>query len=209
VRGPVWEAALCRFDGGVGKAMEILPPDTNLPMPYIRRLDPVAERIVYIARPGIRALPSGAGTAVLFVGLQTLTLITLFWAMWWPAPSSTSDYAFAIGGSAILVLLVFGVILLLMRRFPGFLLAVLRSPFISVSVTDRRILWTLPWMRAPLMEIGRERVIGGIVGVLDRKGNGPAAVMLVPGDPSADFDGNIHFDRLPNAAAFVAALQGW
>jgi hypothetical protein len=107
----------------------------------------------------------------------------------------------------LLGLLVIGVFLLLLRKFPGFLLAVLRSPFISISVTNRRILWTLPWMKAPLMEIGRERVLGGIVGMLDRRGNGPAALVLVPGDPSADFDGNIHFDRLPNAAAFVAALS--
>jgi len=64
-------------------------------------------------------------------------------------------------------------------------------------------------MKAPLMEIGRERVTGGILGVLDRRGNGPAAVMLVPGDPCADTDGNIHFDRLPDAAAFVAALGRW
>jgi hypothetical protein len=187
--------------------MEILPPDANLPVPYIRRLDPIAERTFYVARPGIRAIPSGAGTVVVFVGLQSFTLIGFLWAIWWPAPSSTSDYAFSIGASSVLGLLVIAVFALLMRRFPGFLLAVLRSPFISVSVTDRRVLWTLPWMRAPLMEIGRERVLGGIIGLLDRKGNGSAALILVPGDPCADIDGNIHFDRLPNAAAFVAALD--
>ena len=50
-------------------------------------------------------------------------------------------------------------------------------------------------------------LLGGIIGLLDRKGNGPAALILVPGDPCADVDGNIHFDRLPDAAAFVAALD--
>jgi hypothetical protein len=187
--------------------MEILPPEANLPVPYIRRLDPVAEQTFYVARPGIRAIPSGAGTVAVFLGLQSFTLIGFLWAIWWPAPRSTSDYTFSISASAMLGLLVVAVFVLLMRRFPGFLLAVLRSPFISVSVTDRRVLWTLPWMRAPLMEIGRERVLGGIIGMLDRKGNGPAALILVPGDPCADIDGNIHFDRLPDAAAFVAALD--
>lgn len=187
--------------------METMPPDANLPMPYIRRLNPIAERTYYLARPGVRAIPSGAGAVAVFVGLQCFTLIVLLWAIWWPEPISTTDYAFSIGWSAVLALLVIGVGLLLVRKYPGFLLAILRTPFISLRVTDRRVLWTLPWMRAPLMEIGRDRVVGGILGPLDRKGAGPAAMMLVPGDPSADIDGNIHFDRLPNAAAFVAALQ--
>ena len=82
----------------------------------------------------------------------------------------------------------------------------LRAPFVRLTVTSRRIVWSLPWARAPLMEIGRERVIGGILGLLDAKGHGSAAVMLVPGDPSADIDGNIHFDRLPDAMRFVAAF---
>jgi len=49
--------------------------------------------------------------------------------------------------------------------------------------------------------------LGGLLGDLDHRGNGPAAVVLVPGDPYAEIDGNIHFDRLPDAAAFVAALE--
>jgi hypothetical protein len=32
-------------------------------------------------------------------------------------------------------------------------------------------------------------------------------LVLVPDDPSADIDGNIHFDRLPNVAGFVAAFD--
>ena len=36
--------------------------------------------------------------------------------------------------------------------------------------------------------------------------NGTAAVLLVPGDPCADIDGAIHFDRLPQVVTFVEAL---
>jgi hypothetical protein len=32
-------------------------------------------------------------------------------------------------------------------------------------------------------------------------------MMLRDGDPSADFDGNIHFDRLPNVEGFLEALS--
>ncbi|WP_116090838.1 hypothetical protein [Sphingomonas crusticola] len=188
--------------------MESVRPNASLPVPYMRRLNPIPERTFYLARPGVRAIPSGVATTAVFVSFQGFTLIMLLWAIWWPAPISTGDYAFAISCTAVLASLVIGVFLLLLRKYPGFLIAVLRSPFISLHVTDRRIMWTLPWMKAPLMEIGRERVLGGIVGMLDARGNGPAAVILVPGDPSADIDGNIHFDRLPDAAAFVAALQG-
>lgn len=186
--------------------MEILPAEAQLPVLFFRRLDPVPERRLYIARPGLRAIPSGTGAVAAFAGLQAFTLIVLLWAIWWPAPSSTSDYVFSISATCVLALLVMAVFAMLVRRFPGYVMAVLRAPFISISVTNRRVLWTLPWTKEPLMEIGRERVLGGIVGILDRRGNGPAALVLVPGDPCADFDGNIHFDRMPNAAAFVDAL---
>ena len=195
--------------GVVGKNMDIAPPDTSLPIPYARRLDPIAERTLYVAKPGIRAIPPGSGAVTAFVGLQTFTVIGFLWAIWWPKPSSTSDYAFSISATMVLAAMVLGIIWILMRRNPGFVLAVLRSPFIRLKVTDRRLLWTLPWMKEPLIEIGRERVLGGLHGTLDRRGNGPAAVVLVPGDPYGDIDGNIHFDRLPDAAAFVAALQRW
>ncbi|WP_404710938.1 hypothetical protein [Sphingomonas sp. MMS24-J13] len=188
--------------------MEIVSSDANLPVPYMRRINRVAETTRYVARPGLRALPSGAGAFVAFGSLQFFPLVILLWAIWWPAPRSTSDYEFAIGCSVALAALVVGVFTLLARQNPGFLLAVMRSPFISIIVTDRRVLWTLPWMQQPLMDIGHERILGGVLGQLDRKGNGPAALVLVPGDPCADMDGNIHFDRLPDAAAFVAALRG-
>jgi hypothetical protein len=155
----------------------------------------------------VRALPAGAFTIAVFAGLETWTLVVLLWAIWWPAPISVGDYAFSIISTALLFGLVIGVAVLLLRRYPGFVLAVLRAPFVRLTVTDRRILWTLPWSRVPLMEIGRERVVGGILGQVDRRGYGNAAVILVPNDPSADIDGNIHFDRLPNVRQFLDAVR--
>jgi hypothetical protein len=58
------------------------------------------------------------------------------------------------------------------------------------------------------MEIGARRIAGGILGPTNRRGTGSAAMILYEGDPAADFDGNIHFDQLPDAAGFVAALRG-
>lgn len=189
--------------------MEVLPPEPNLPMLFARRANRAGEDVRYVARPGIRALPSGAFALTAFALLQGWTLTILLWAIWWPAPRSDGDYAFSLGATMLLVGLVGGVILLLLRRYPGFLLAVLRAPFVRLTVTDRRILWTLPWSRAPLMEIGRERIVGGILGAVDRRGAGSAAIVLVPGDPSADIDGNIHFDRLPDVRGFLSALGSW
>jgi hypothetical protein len=189
--------------------MDILPPDQSLPMLYARRVDRLPERAAYVARPGLRALPSGAMVIAAFALLQGWTLTILLWAIWWPAPRSRSDYAFSTGATAALFGAVVLVIVLLLRRHPGFLTAVLRAPFVRLTVTDRRILWTLPWGRAPLMEIGRERVLGGILGPVDRRGFGSAAVVLVPGDPCADIDGNIHFDRLPQVRQFLDALREW
>jgi hypothetical protein len=186
--------------------MDILPPDQTLPTLYARRVDRLPERAAYVARPGLRALPSGALVIGAFALLQSWTLTILLWAIWWPAPTSNSDYAFSVGATTLLFGAVVLVILLLLRRHPGFLMAVLRAPFVRLTVTDRRILWTMPWSRRPLMEIGRERVLGGILGTVDRRGFGSAAVVLVPGDPSADIDGNIHFDRLPNVRGFLNAL---
>ena len=183
-------------------------PVLDLPVPYTRRIDPVAERTVYVARPGLRAIPAGSLAVSAFVAMQAWTLTILLWAVWWPKPRTSGQLTFALSVTGLLVFLVLGVLWLLLRRNPGFLFAVMRAPFIRLTVTDRRILWQLPWARAPLMEIGRERVLGGILGLVDARGFGNAALMLIPGDPSADVDGNIHFDRLPNVAGFVAALGG-
>jgi hypothetical protein len=205
--GGAWEALIRWHSPKEGQRMEILAPEAQLPVPFMRRADRVAETTRYIARPGLRAMPSGFGAVMTFSCLLVFPLIILMWTIWWPKPSSTSDYVFAIGCSVTMALLVIGVFVALLRKYPGFLLAIMRAPFISIKVTDRRVLWTLPWMRSPLMEIGHERILGAVLGQVDRRGDGPAAMMLVPGDPSADIDGNIHFDRLPNVAAFVAALR--
>ena len=145
-------------------------PDAPFQLPVLvaRRMDFTPERVRYVARPGLSALPSG-----------TLTMV--------------------LAGFAVTI------VVILLRRNPGFALGLLRAPFIRLTVTDRRVIWKLPWAAAPLLEISRERVVGGILGIVDRRGRGNAAMMLVPGDPAADVDGNIHFDRLPNVAGFVAA----
>ncbi|PTD17993.1 hypothetical protein [Sphingomonas fennica] len=185
---------------------EILSADAALPVLYARRIDPVPERRLYVARPGLRAMPSGSLIMAGCLLLQLWTLTFLLWAMWWPAPQTPRLLAFAVGGTVTLALLVLLVILLLLRRYPGFLLGVARAPFIRLTVTDRRVVWSLPWQRYPLMEIGRERILGGILGAVDRRGFGNAAMIMVHGDPAADIDGNIHFDRLPDVEKFVAAL---
>lgn len=180
---------------------------TNLPQVISRRLHPLPERIFYAARPGLGALPSGALTILGFFVPQLLSLGFVLWAIWWPWPQTPTLLAFAVGGTALLALLVAGVAWLLLRHNPGFAVGVMRAPFIRLTVTDRRVLWTVPWMAQPLIEIGRERVLGGILGIVDAHGRGNAAMVLVAHDPAADIDGNIHFDRLPDAAAFVEALR--
>lgn len=182
------------------------PAQASLPVPYMRRLEPLPERTFYVARPGLRALPSGTPAVLFFLVLQSFTLSTLLWAIWWPGPRTMHQYAFSLGGTMLVASTVIAVVVMLLRKYPGFAMAVLRSPFIRLTVTDRRVVWSVPWTRAPLMEIGRERVMGGILGYVDRRGFGNAAMVMVPGDPSADIDGNIHFDRLPDAEGFVAAL---
>lgn len=189
-----------------GAKPDIIEPGTNLPVLYTRRIYPLPEQALYVARPGWRAMPAGSLIMAACVGLQGWTLSVLLWAMWWPAPQTPRLLAFAIGGTVTLALLVLFVALLLLRRHPGFLLGVARAPFIRLTVTDRRVVWSLPWHRLPLMEIGRDRILGGILGMVDSKGAGNAAMILVHGDPAADIDGNIHFDRLPQVEKFVAAL---
>ena len=178
----------------------------QLPMLVTLRMDVLAEEVRYVARPGLRALPSGTLTVLVFLSPQLFSAYFLLWAIWWPAPETTAAYAFACGWTGLMAALAIGIVAILLRRNPGFALGVLRAPFIRLPVTDRRVIWSLPWAAAPLMEIEGVRVIGGILGAVDRRGRGNAAMMLVPGDPSADVDGNIHFDRLPDVSRFVAAL---
>lgn len=181
-------------------------PPIQLPTIVARRMEVMAEEVRYVARPGLRALPSGTLTVLLFISPQIFSAYFLLWAIWWPAPETTAAYMFAWGWTALMAALAIGIVAVLLRRNPGFALGVLRAPFIRLTVTDRRVVWSLPWGSAPLMEIERGRVIGGILGAVDKNGRGNAAMMLVPGDPAADVDGNIHFDRLPDVSGFVAAL---
>jgi len=201
-RLPTWKA----LSPPGGMVMDEPFDPRNLPAPRYVRLEGAAERILYMARPGLSALPSGTLTVVAFAGLQIWTLTIMLWAIWWPAPLGLADYVFSISATSILFALVVGVAWLLLRKYPGFILAIARAPFIRLTVTDRRVIWNLPWHAAPLMEIGRERVVAGLLGQTDHKGRGSAALVLIPGDPSADIDGNIHFDRLPDVARFVAAF---
>ncbi|WCT72343.1 hypothetical protein PQ455_11915 [Sphingomonas naphthae] len=187
-------------------AQEVIAPTATLPA--MRRLDRTPERLLYETRAGLGALPSGIGVMALTIAPQILALGFLFWAIWWPEPVTRTSRIFAWGCSALLVALVLGVAGLLMRRYRGFVTAVLRAPFTRIRVTDQRVQWLLPWTPTPLMEIGRHRILGGLLGPVDAKGRGNAAMVLVDGDPAADIDGNIHFDRLPHAERFVAALSG-
>ena len=172
-----------------------------------RRLDPTFERRLYVARPGLAALPAGTFVILAAIGIQACSVAFLLWALWWPGPATDGQWLFALAGTAVLAGLVAGVAWLLTRRYPGFALGLLRAPFIRLTVTDQRVIWSLPGRGAPLLEIARERVIGAVLGTVDRKGRGNAAMILIPGDPSADVDGHIHFDRLPDVERFVAALQ--
>jgi len=178
-----------------------------LRMKQARRLDGQPERIAYVARPGLHALPSGTLVILGFASPQLLSVIFLFWAIWWPAPATPSALRFALAGTALLGGLSLLVFWLLLRHNLALAAGILRAPFTRVTVTDRRVLWTVPWSREPVMEISARRISGGILGPTDRRGMGSAAMILRDGDPAADFDGNIHFDRLPDAAGFVAALR--
>lgn len=183
---------------------EIIPLDAALP--DMRRAQRLPERPLYVARAGLGALPSGIGAALLIVTPQFLSLGFLLWAIWWPAPITPQTRAFALLCTWLLGATVVVVGWALTRRFRGFVSAVLRAPFTRITVTDQRVIWSLPWARRPLMEISRHRIQGALLGHVDRRGRGSAAMMLFDGDPAADIDGNIHFDKLPHAEAFVRAL---
>ena len=198
----------------VADAPEILSgEDRSLPvaagpaMKRARRLDHSPERIAYVARPGFRALPSGTLAILGFASPQLLSVIFLVWAIWWPAPTTPYAFRFALFVTGLLASLSVFIAWLLLRHNLALAAGILRAPFTRLTVTDRRVLWTVPWSRHPVMEIGARRVLGGILGPTDKRGTGSAAMVLREGDPAADFDGNIHFDRLPDAEGFVAALE--
>lgn len=164
------------------------------------------ETVLYAARPGLGALPEGSGLWLAFALLQSLPATTFVWAMWWPAPLSAHEYARSIGGTALLLLVLVGVAWALLRRAGGSAIGVAIAPFIRLVVSDRRVLWHVPWRHDPLIQIEAGRVRGGLLGEVDRHGRGAAAIVLEPGDYAGDGHGLVHFNRLPRAAEFVAAL---
>jgi len=179
---------------------------TQLPVPLTRRLEAIPERTLYAARPGLLALPTGTFTVLAFISPQIVSAIIILWVVWWPVPQTAGMLAFALGCTALFAALFTLILTIVARRHPGYALGLLRAPFIRLSVTDRRVLWSVPWMAQPLMEIDRRRVLGGELGSVDARGRGHAIMMLKPHGP-AGADDTIHFDRLPNAAAFVEALD--
>ncbi|PTQ10800.1 hypothetical protein CLG96_10385 [Sphingomonas oleivorans] len=180
-------------------------------MRAIRLIEPATgpydERVRYVARPGLRALPAGSAAALGFAVPQLIVLAFFLWVLWSPEASTGRNLAFSLSMTVALLAVGAGVIWLLVRRNLPLLLGIVRAPFIRLTVTDRRVLWSLPWTPEPLMEIEAARIRGGIVGELDAQGRGNAVILLNPGDYAGDFDGNIHLDRLPDAAAFVDALR--
>ncbi len=165
-----------------------------------------AETVLYVARPGIGALPDGTGTAIAFAIPQLLMCCAFLWIIWFPLPRSEQAIAFDVT-MTLLLTGIGGAMAWKIGRGSGHIaIGILRAPFIRLTVTNHRLIWTLPWSARPLMELEATRVMGGILGEADRNGRGTAAIILVPGDPAGDFENRIHLDRLPDAAGFVAAL---
>lgn len=165
-----------------------------------------AETTLYVARPGLGALPEGAGIAIGFAIPQGLMCAAFLWAIWYPWPHSLSMWVFDITLSLLLTGLGAGLFWKIARGNGAIAAGIVRAPFVRLTVTDRRLVWSVPWSATPLMELEASRILGGILGDTDRKGRGTAAIILVPGDPSGDYEDRIHLDRLPDAAGFVAAL---
>jgi hypothetical protein len=141
-----------------------------------------------------------------FAALGTFPVFFFLWAVWWPWPSTPGTWAFAVGVTIVIASLSGTVVWMLFGRRPAQVVNWLLAPFMRITVTDRRVLWTLPWLRRPLYEIEGSRVRGGVLGDADRNGEGAAAILLYPGDPAGDLQAMVHFDRLPRVAAFVDAL---
>lgn len=164
------------------------------------------ETTLYVARAGLAALPEGAGLAIGFAIPQALMCCAFLWIIWWPWPHTEQAWGFDIGMTILLCGLGGGLAWKIARGNGGIAIAILRAPFVRLTVTDRRVLWTVPWSPTPLMELDASRIMGGILGDAAPSGRGTAAIILVPGDPAGDFENRIHLDRLPDVAGFVAAL---
>ena len=167
---------------------------------------PPAETVRYDARPGLGALPEGTALWFAFAALQVLPLTAFLWAIWWPAPISTQEYVFSITATAVIAGAAVAVAWLLVRRAGASAIGLVIAPFIRLTVSDRRVLWRVPWRRGPLIQIEGWRVRGGLLGEVDARGRGSAAIVLQPGDWAGDAHGMIHFNRLPRVVDFVAAV---
>jgi hypothetical protein len=165
------------------------------------------ERVRYVAQPGLRALPAGSGVAIGFAVPQIVVMAFFLWVLWSPEAATGRNIAFSLSMTVGLFAVGGIVVWLLLRQNSGLLSGILRAPFVRITVTDRRVLWTVPWTPEPLMEIESRRIQGGVLGEVDARGRGNAMILLVPGDPAGGFGGHVYFDRLPDAAGFVAALQ--
>ena len=75
---------------------------TETLLPAVRRLEQVPERVLYVARAGLGALPSGFGTVLAFMAPQFFSLGFLLWAIWWPAPADVVGEERAIGCTALM-----------------------------------------------------------------------------------------------------------
>ena len=177
-----------------------------LPAKAKRHEASIRETTLYVARPGIGALPDGTGLAVAFAIPQTLMCCAFLWIIWWPGPVTEREWAFDIAMTFLLCVLGGGLFWRIARGNGHIAAGIARASFVRLTVTDRRVVWTVPWSRRPLMELDSSRIRGGILGDADWRGRGTAAIMLEPGDPAGDFENRIHLDRLPDVAGFVAAL---
>ena len=164
------------------------------------------EQVIYTARPGLKALPESLTTMSGFAALGGFPVFFFLWAVWWPYPTTLGTWTFAVVLTAPIAGLSVAVFWLLFGRKPGQVVNWLIAPFMRITVTDRRVMWTLPWRRRPLYEIEGERVRGGLLGDAEPTGEGAAAIILHPDDPAGDRQGLVHFDRLPQVARFVDAL---
>ena len=173
----------------------------------MRRLG-AGEVVRYARTPGIAALPEGGAALFGFALLQIFPILILLWAIWWPWPQTPGTMAFALICTGSLAVLSLGVLWFVVRPRLMATARTLLIPFIRLTVTDRRVTWTLPWKARPLMEIEGDRVVGGLAGPPDRRGWAPAAILLFPDDPAGDEDGMVRFDRIPDAARFVEAVRG-
>ncbi|MET0268915.1 MAG: hypothetical protein ABW173_00685 [Sphingomonas sp.] len=164
------------------------------------------ERVLFVARPGLGALPEGAGMGLALAVPQALMCAAFLWIIWFPWPRTEAALAFDTAMTLLLCALGGGLFWKIARGQGAVAAGIARAPFVRITVTDRRVRWTVPWSARPLLEVEAHRILGGILGDTNARGRGTAAIMLVPGDPAGDFENRIHLDRVPDAAGFVAAL---